>query len=124
MAKRIIWQKPKIRTDEDDNKERRVSWLELFFDLFSLTLQRDKNEPAGPILSPVLKLSSGIAAVAIGIFLRNISAVLLTAAPENIPSVRTIEKLGAPFIDEIDIALYEAVYGRGECRKRRYVWHP
>jgi len=33
MAKRIWWQLPKIRKDEDQHRDRRVSWLELFFDL-------------------------------------------------------------------------------------------
>ncbi|WP_293341686.1 low temperature requirement protein A [Microcoleus sp. CAWBG58] len=33
MAKRIWWQKPQIRTDEEQHLHRKVSWLELFFDL-------------------------------------------------------------------------------------------
>ncbi|MCC3587346.1 low temperature requirement protein A [Microcoleus sp. PH2017_30_WIL_O_A] len=33
MAKRIWWQKPQIRTDEEQQLHRKVSWLELFFDL-------------------------------------------------------------------------------------------
>jgi low temperature requirement protein LtrA len=33
MAKRQWWQKPQLRTDEDQNIHRKVSWLELFFDL-------------------------------------------------------------------------------------------
>lgn len=34
MTRRIWWQVPKLRTDEDEHRERRVSWLELFFDLY------------------------------------------------------------------------------------------
>ena len=29
----IWWQQPKIRTDEDEDKERRATWMELFYDL-------------------------------------------------------------------------------------------
>jgi len=34
MARRVWWQKPTLRTDEEYHHERRVTWLELFFDLF------------------------------------------------------------------------------------------
>ncbi len=34
MAKRTWWQKPSLRNDEEDGLERRVGWLELFFDLY------------------------------------------------------------------------------------------
>ncbi|NJL47546.1 MAG: low temperature requirement protein A [Leptolyngbyaceae cyanobacterium SM2_5_2] len=34
MAKRVWWQHPTLRTDEEQTHERRVTWLELFFDLF------------------------------------------------------------------------------------------
>lgn len=33
MAKRHWWAKPRLRTDEEEDRERRVGWLELFFDL-------------------------------------------------------------------------------------------
>jgi low temperature requirement protein LtrA len=33
MAKRQWWEKPKLRTDEEEERERRVGWLELFYDL-------------------------------------------------------------------------------------------
>jgi len=33
MAKRVFWQKPKLRTDEDEGIDRSVTWLELFYDL-------------------------------------------------------------------------------------------
>ena len=34
MAKREWWQRPRLRTDEESELERKVSWLELFFDLY------------------------------------------------------------------------------------------
>ena len=34
MIKRLWWQIPQLRTDEDREIERKVSWLELFFDLY------------------------------------------------------------------------------------------
>ncbi|MGE0433484.1 MAG: low temperature requirement protein A, partial [Planctomycetota bacterium] len=34
MARRSIWQKPAIRLDEESEQHRKVTWLELFFDLF------------------------------------------------------------------------------------------
>lgn len=34
MSKRSIWHKPKLRTEEESGKHRKVSWLELFYDLF------------------------------------------------------------------------------------------
>lgn len=33
MAKRQLWQKPQLRTDEEQHIHRKVTWLELFFDL-------------------------------------------------------------------------------------------
>lgn len=37
-GKHIWWQKPKIRTDENIDKERKASWLELFFDLIFVAI--------------------------------------------------------------------------------------
>ncbi|MBU1105299.1 MAG: low temperature requirement protein A [Candidatus Riflebacteria bacterium] len=34
MVKIAMWQKPQLRLDEEENKHRKVGWLELFFDLF------------------------------------------------------------------------------------------
>lgn len=34
MAKRKFWQKPKLHFDEEEQKQRKVTWLELFFDLY------------------------------------------------------------------------------------------
>jgi len=33
MTQRVFWQKPVLRTDEDEGIERSVTWLELFYDL-------------------------------------------------------------------------------------------
>ncbi|MAT38356.1 MAG: low temperature requirement protein A [Ectothiorhodospiraceae bacterium] len=33
MASKLFWQRPQLRTDETENKERKATWLELFFDL-------------------------------------------------------------------------------------------
>jgi low temperature requirement protein LtrA len=33
MTRRSWWQRPSLRTDEDEGRERKASWLELFFDL-------------------------------------------------------------------------------------------
>lgn len=33
MAKRQWWQRPKLRTDEEEDVERKATWLELFYDL-------------------------------------------------------------------------------------------
>ncbi len=37
-GKHIWWQKPKIRTDENIDKERKASWLELFYDLMFVSI--------------------------------------------------------------------------------------
>src|ERR671928_125710 len=33
MGTRRWWQRPRLRTDEEEQHERKVSWLELFYDL-------------------------------------------------------------------------------------------
>ena len=33
MTEKPVWQRPRLRTDEEDKKERRVGWLALFHDL-------------------------------------------------------------------------------------------
>jgi predicted acetyltransferase len=55
---------------------------------------------------------------------RHYTAMVLTSDPNNQPSVRTIEKLGAEFLDEVDVPPHEPAYQRGERRKRRYRWVP
>ncbi len=50
--------------------------------------------------------------------------VILTSDPENIPSIKTIEKLGANFLNEIMVPEYDPSYKSGSKRKRRYEWEP
>jgi hypothetical protein len=38
--------------------------------------------------------------------------------------MRTIERLGARFIDEVVVPPYDPHYQRGSRRKRRYRWTP
>ncbi len=48
--------------------------------------------------------------------------VILTAAPDNVYSIRIIERLGAKFIDEVDVAVDDPAYVSGARRKVRYQW--
>lgn len=50
--------------------------------------------------------------------------VLITVDPDNFPSIRTIEKIGATFLDEVDVPQDDPHYLRGSVRKRRYQWEP
>ncbi|HSU54628.1 MAG TPA: GNAT family N-acetyltransferase [Candidatus Dormibacteraeota bacterium] len=48
--------------------------------------------------------------------------VIITCDPDNFGSKRTIERLGAMFIDEVPVPRDEPAYERGSRRKRRYRW--
>lgn len=50
--------------------------------------------------------------------------IILTSDPANTPSIRTIEKLGAAFIDEVDVPPEDPSYRGGARVKRRYRWSP
>lgn len=50
--------------------------------------------------------------------------VLITADPDNLPSLRTIERIGAVFLDEIDVPEGDPHYVRGSRRKKRFEWTP
>lgn len=50
--------------------------------------------------------------------------IILTCDPDNHASMRTIERLGATFIDEVAIPNHDPGYARGARRKRRYRWQP
>jgi tagatose 1,6-diphosphate aldolase len=50
--------------------------------------------------------------------------VVITCDPDNIASRRTIERLGASFIDEIAVPPDEPHYVCGSRAKRRYRWRP
>jgi tagatose 1,6-diphosphate aldolase len=62
---------------------------------------------------------------AIAPFVRSVyEAVMITCDPENQASRRTIERLGAAFIDEVLIPAHDPHYKRGSRSKRRYKWVP
>jgi len=62
---------------------------------------------------------------AIAPFVRSFyDAVIITCDPDNRASVRTIERLGASFIDEVAVPPQDPHYQRGSCIKRRYKWTP
>jgi tagatose 1,6-diphosphate aldolase len=62
---------------------------------------------------------------AIAPFVRLIyDAVILTCDPDNPASIRTIERLGAGFIDEVAVPPHDPHYERGSRSKKRYRWEP
>jgi predicted acetyltransferase len=68
---------------------------------------------------------AGQACRAIAPFVRSIyETVIITTNPDNFASIRTIEKLGADFIDEIEVAPHEPAYQSGVRRKKRFRWKP
>jgi len=50
--------------------------------------------------------------------------VIITCDPDNFGSLRTIERLGAAFLDEVPVGREEAGYERKPGWKRRYLWKP
>lgn len=50
--------------------------------------------------------------------------VIITTDPDNLPSIHTIERIGATFMDEVDVPEGDPHYLRGSLRKRRYRWRP
>lgn len=62
---------------------------------------------------------------AIAPFVRSVyRAVILTCDPDNLASRRTIECLGARFIDEVALPPRDPQYQLGSEFKRRYEWTP
>jgi predicted acetyltransferase len=51
-------------------------------------------------------------------------AVTITCDPDNHASRRTIERLGACFVDEVGVPPHDPHYQRGSRWKRRYRWKP
>jgi predicted acetyltransferase len=65
------------------------------------------------------------ACLALAPFVRLVSGtVTLTCDPDNVASRRVIERLGAHFVDEIDVPVHDPHYQRGSRIKRRYKWTP
>jgi predicted acetyltransferase len=62
---------------------------------------------------------------AIAPFVRSVcDAVIITCDPDNVASRRTIERLGAHFLDEVAVPPEDPQYERGSRSKRRYRWMP
>lgn len=62
---------------------------------------------------------------AIALFVRAFrEKVIITSDPDNPASLRTIEKLGARFVNEILVPVDDPHYLRGSRFKRRYEWSP
>ncbi len=62
---------------------------------------------------------------AIAPFVRSVyQSVIITFDPDNLASIKTIERLGARFIDEVPVPPHEPAYLRGSRMKRRYEWIP
>lgn len=50
--------------------------------------------------------------------------LIITCDPDNLPSIRTIERLGACLIDVVDVPPHDPQYEQGSRQKRRYLWTP
>lgn len=58
-------------------------------------------------------------------FIRSVCGVVtITCDPDNLASRRTIERVGAQFIDEVAVPTNDPHYQRGSRTKRRYRWTP
>lgn len=56
--------------------------------------------------------------------LEHFEEVILTTDPENVPSIRTIEGLGARFLETVSVPVDDPQYAAGSRMKRRYAWRP
>jgi predicted acetyltransferase len=56
--------------------------------------------------------------------LRRYDKVVMTADPDNSPSIRVIERLGARFVEEVTVPEEDPSFAGGARRKRRYEWRP
>ena len=60
---------------------------------------------------------------AIAPFVRSVyESVTITCDPDNMASRRTLERLGAQFVDEVAVPAHDPHYQRGSRTKRRYKW--
>ena len=68
---------------------------------------------------------AGQACRAIAPLVRSVyTSVIITTDRDNAASLRTIEKLGAEYLDEVPVGAHEPAYLRGSRRKKRFRWHP
>ncbi len=68
---------------------------------------------------------AGQACLAIAPLVRQFyQTVVVTCNPDNAASRRTIERLGAEFVEEVDVPPSEPMYENGARVKRRYLWTP
>lgn len=51
---------------------------------------------------------------------KGLTTVWISCHPDNIASIRTLERLGAEYVDTVDLPKDERYYPRGERQKRRY----
>ena len=47
----------------------------------------------------------------------------ITCNPDNIASVRTCEKIGADYIERVDVPKTSELWQRGDREKLRFLWH-
>ncbi len=79
-------------------------------------------EISGPFRGRGLALQ---ACRALAPFIRSFyKSVTLTSDPDNSASIRTIEQLGARFMDEVAVPSHDPHYQRGSPNKKRYEWTP
>jgi tagatose 1,6-diphosphate aldolase len=65
------------------------------------------------------------ACLALAPFIRAVSGtVIITCDPDNVPSIKTIARLGATFLGEVPVPVEDPHYARGSRTKRRYQWVP
>lgn len=55
---------------------------------------------------------------------RHYERVIITADLDNLASLKIIEKLGAVFIDEVEVPESDPAYKAGARRKKRFEWVP
>ena len=62
---------------------------------------------------------------AVGPFVKTLyPSVIITCDNDNYPSIRTIERLGATFLNEVPVDPRDPTYQRPNLRKKRYRWTP
>ena len=65
------------------------------------------------------------ACLALAPFVRSFyPSVIITADPDNQASLRTIQRLGAVFINEVPVPRTDPNFARGSRAKRRFEWTP